>query len=295
MCLKNLRLSARIAGMRNELADALNPACFSGDLATPGATRPPDSLLRDNTRHIRPMPSRLSVVVVEKDRDRALLIVDALRDAGDHDVHVIANDSALARCVSGRNPDIVLVDMTSPCRDMIEQLTLVSGPLERPVAMFVDQTGAGLAKTAFEAGVSAYVVDGLRPDPIRAIFDAAVARFNIFQRMCTELTETRRGARGDKELRIRRQRSLAQHDTAKLADVLLPASGWGERHGTVTNSDRTTSRQRAILPPRARPAATGSNWQSSAGASAGTTPLPLTSPARQFASQPRKTLDTPGG
>ncbi|MGR3633460.1 MAG: molybdopterin-dependent oxidoreductase [Limimaricola soesokkakensis] len=44
-------------------------------------------------------------------------------------------------------------------------------------------------------------------------------------------------------------------DTARLAHVLLPAAGWGERDGSVTNSDRTISRQRAVLPPpgEARP------------------------------------------
>ncbi|MFQ6548656.1 molybdopterin-dependent oxidoreductase [Aestuariibius sp. 2305UL40-4] len=36
-------------------------------------------------------------------------------------------------------------------------------------------------------------------------------------------------------------------DTARLADVLLPATGWGEKDGTVTNSDRTISRQRPAL------------------------------------------------
>ncbi|MEX0276207.1 MAG: molybdopterin-dependent oxidoreductase [Ruegeria sp.] len=40
----------------------------------------------------------------------------------------------------------------------------------------------------------------------------------------------------------------AQTDTARLADVLLPATGWAEKSGTVTNSDRTISRQRAVLP-----------------------------------------------
>lgn len=39
-----------------------------------------------------------------------------------------------------------------------------------------------------------------------------------------------------------------QTDTARLADVLLPATGWGEKTGTVTNSDRTISRQRSALP-----------------------------------------------
>lgn len=44
-------------------------------------------------------------------------------------------------------------------------------------------------------------------------------------------------------------------DTARLADVVLPAAGWAEKNGTVTNSDRTISRQRAVLQPpgQARP------------------------------------------
>ncbi|MFS4580430.1 molybdopterin-dependent oxidoreductase [Phaeobacter sp. C3_T13_0] len=40
----------------------------------------------------------------------------------------------------------------------------------------------------------------------------------------------------------------ARTDTARLADVLLPAIAWAEKDGTVTNSDRTISRQRAVLP-----------------------------------------------
>lgn len=41
----------------------------------------------------------------------------------------------------------------------------------------------------------------------------------------------------------------AATDTARLADVLLPATAWGEKSGTVTNSDRTISRQRPVLTP----------------------------------------------
>ncbi|MBB3691879.1 nitrate reductase [Sphingomonas sp. BK580] len=48
---------------------------------------------------------------------------------------------------------------------------------------------------------------------------------------------------------------VANTDTSRLAHVRLPAAAWGEKDGTVTNSDRTVSRQRAIfpLPGEARP------------------------------------------
>jgi assimilatory nitrate reductase catalytic subunit len=41
---------------------------------------------------------------------------------------------------------------------------------------------------------------------------------------------------------------IADTDTGRFAHVRLPAAAWGEKDGTVTNSDRTISRQRAILP-----------------------------------------------
>ncbi len=48
-----------------------------------------------------------------------------------------------------------------------------------------------------------------------------------------------------------------QTDTARLADVLLPATAWAEKAGTVTNSDRTISRQRSVLPA---PGQTRPDW-----------------------------------
>jgi assimilatory nitrate reductase catalytic subunit len=51
---------------------------------------------------------------------------------------------------------------------------------------------------------------------------------------------------------------MADTDTNAHADVLLPALGWGEKDGTVTNSERRMSRQRAFLPA---PGAARADWQ----------------------------------
>lgn len=137
------------------------------------------------------MQERLRIIIVERDRDRALLIVDSLREAGDHDITVIGEESGLSRRIADIRPDLVLIDIASPSRDMLEELALASGPMERPVAMFVDRSDAGLTRAAIEAGVSAYVVDGLRPERIRPILDAAIARFHMFSRMRNELAATK--------------------------------------------------------------------------------------------------------
>ncbi len=161
------------------------------------------------------MAAPLSIVVVEEDRDRAIAIVDALRDSGDYDVHVIGNVSGLARRIAAFLPDIVLIDIDNPTRDMLEELTLASGPLERPVAMFVSGAAGGLARAAVEAGVSAYVVDGLQPERLKPVMDAAIARFQIMRQMRTELDETRRALEERKVI-----------DRAK--GLLMKAKGVGE-------------------------------------------------------------------
>ncbi len=138
------------------------------------------------------MSERLSIIVVEPDRDRAIMIVDSLREAGDNDITVIGEVSSLPRRISELSPDVVIVDLSNPTRDMLEELTLASSPLDRPVAMFVDQSDDSLTKAAIEAGVSAYVVDDLRPERLHPVISAAVTRFNMFRRMREELAETKR-------------------------------------------------------------------------------------------------------
>ena len=133
------------------------------------------------------MGSYMKIVVIERDRDRALMIIDGLRDAGDFDVTVIGDDPGLHRRLAKINPDIVLIDVANPRRDILEELTLATSPLERPVAMFVDQTDERSTREAIEAGMSAYVVDGLRKDRIKPVLDAAIARFHIARRMRSEL------------------------------------------------------------------------------------------------------------
>lgn len=138
------------------------------------------------------MERRLKITIVERDQARAALIVKSLTQAGDYDLHVVSDMARLTATIAERNPDIVLIDLDNPSRDALEELRLATSPLERPVALFVDQSDAGLTKIAIEAGVSAYVVDGLRADRLKPILDAAVARFTMFRQMRNELATTRR-------------------------------------------------------------------------------------------------------
>lgn len=139
------------------------------------------------------MKDGLSIIVVEPNRDRALQVVDALREVSDKDqIHVVADAGQLTRQIEVFAPDVVLIDVADPSRDRLEELALASGPTERPVAMFVDQSTEGLTAAAIEAGFSAYVVDGLNANRLKPVLEAAIARFRMMQRMRTELLETKR-------------------------------------------------------------------------------------------------------
>jgi two-component system, response regulator / RNA-binding antiterminator len=145
-------------------------------------------LKAENTRE---KPMKLQIVIVEPDEARAKLVMESLEPLGHH-VTVIGELSGLAKRVRDIAPDIVLIDMLNPSRDTLEAMALASGPMERPVAFFVDRTDRDLTQQAIEAGVSAYVVDGLQAERLAAVMDAAIARFQMFRRMRVELETTRR-------------------------------------------------------------------------------------------------------
>ncbi len=137
------------------------------------------------------MTDKLRIAVVEKDRDRALMIIDGLRDAGDYEVTVIGDETGLARRISQIAPDVVLVGLENPNRDVLDALTLASNPTDRPVAMFVDRSDDQVMRSAIDAGVSAYVVDGLTRERIRPVLLAAIARFHMVSRLRAELQATK--------------------------------------------------------------------------------------------------------
>jgi response regulator NasT len=89
------------------------------------------------------------------------------------------------------DPDVILMDLENPSRDVLEQMFQVSRAVRRPVAMFVDQSDSAMIRASVEAGVSAYIVDGLKKERIKPILDLCVLRFNAFAKLQDELERTR--------------------------------------------------------------------------------------------------------
>ena len=133
----------------------------------------------------------LRVAIIEENSVRAAILLDGLREAGVADVEVIDTMTHMLRRLSTADPDVIIIGIENPSRDVLEQMFQVSKLVSRPVAMFVDRSDHGMIQAAVEAGVSAYVVDGLRKERVKAIVDMAVSRFNAFDRLQRELVATR--------------------------------------------------------------------------------------------------------
>jgi response regulator NasT len=133
----------------------------------------------------------LNVLVIDENRIRASVIEEGLRDAGYDSVTIIADMTGLVRRITEINPDVIVIDLENPNRDVLESMFQISRAVKRPIAMFVDKSDEASIEAAVDAGVSAYIVDGLKQERVRPILKMAISRFNAFSRLSRELEEAR--------------------------------------------------------------------------------------------------------
>ncbi len=163
----------------------------------------------------------LTILVIDENALRASIIEAGLREAGHTRVTVLSEVYGAARRISDLQPDVIVIDLESPNRDMLEAMFQLSRSVRRPIAMFVDQSDQWSIAEAVDAGVSAYVVDGLRQERVKPILDMAVSRFNAFSRMSRELEEARSELEGRKLLDrakgiLMKSRGLSEDEAYKM-------------------------------------------------------------------------------
>jgi len=144
------------------------------------------------------MPDTLSILVIDDNAIRASIIEAGLREAGHDRVRVITEIDDVAGQIGAIAPDVVIIDLENPNRDVLEHFFSLSRSLKRPIAMFVDKADLSSIEAAVDAGVSAYVIDGLRKDRVKPILDMAILRFRAFSRMQEELEAARSELQGRK-------------------------------------------------------------------------------------------------
>ncbi len=165
-------------------------------------------------------------MLVDDDLERRALVAAALSDAGLAVVAQLGTADGLLRAVVACTPDVVIIDLESPDRDILENMRCLSRDNPHPVVMFATSSDSDAIREAIEAGVSAYVVNGLSPGRVRSVVEVAVARFRQYASLQSELAEARTSlahrklidrAKGILMERGRRTESDAYHALRKLA------------------------------------------------------------------------------
>jgi response regulator NasT len=136
--------------------------------------------------------AQLRVLIVDQNLARATILEEGLREAGYRDLIVVRDMQNLMRRILDEEPDVILIYLENPNRDVLEKMFQVSRVVRKPVAMFVDSADRGTIEAAIEAGVSAYVVDGLRKERVRSIVEMSVSSFRAFEKLRVELDDTKR-------------------------------------------------------------------------------------------------------
>jgi two-component system, response regulator / RNA-binding antiterminator len=157
----------------------------------------------------------LRVLLVDETFERAALLKHALQEAGYQIAAHVTSSADLPGLVSELKPDVIIISSDSPDRDTLEHLCVISRDQPRPIVMFTHDDDSEKIRVAIQAGVSAYVVDGLKSERLRPIMDVAMARFKEFQSMRRELEKAEEQLAGRKDV-----------DRAK--GILMKQRGWSE-------------------------------------------------------------------
>lgn len=167
------------------------------------------------------MGSSLRILLVDEAPERASALEAALEAAGHTVVARSANAADLTTQIAASGAEVIIVDMNSPDRDTIESLREVTRERPRPILMFVDRSDESMITEAINAGVSAYVVDGLNPARVKPILDVAIARFNQFQSLNDEVAKAKASLAERKVIErakgiLMRERKLSEEDAYRV-------------------------------------------------------------------------------
>ena len=133
----------------------------------------------------------LRVMIVDDSEERSLYLRLMLEQVGYAVVAEVFEPRKIYDAVKTRSPDVIIIDTESPSRDTLEHVALLSETDPRPIVMFSSDAGSDTIREAVQAGVSAYIVDGLTAERVRPIIEVAIARFESYQAVKTELAQVK--------------------------------------------------------------------------------------------------------
>jgi response regulator NasT len=182
---------------------------------------------------------KLKVMLIDEARERSRSIADILKSIDCDVIAIVTPENDLLEQVENHQPDIVIIDIDLPDRDILENLRNVQSSLPRPMIMFSQDDNGHTIRRAVQAGVSAYVVDGIQAARVRPILDAAIATFDQYQLLQKQLEVTRTEL--DKRNKVERAKSILmkQHNIDdKRAYQLIRKTAMDQQRKVVDIAER---------------------------------------------------------
>ena len=134
---------------------------------------------------------KLTVLLVDDSPERRDAVETELTGVACEVIGFASSSENLLARIQGLDPDVLVIDLESPDRDVLDSLESIQSLAPRPIVMFTQDDDGQTITRATRAGVSAYVVDGISQKRVRPILDAAIERFQQFRRLAKELEKTR--------------------------------------------------------------------------------------------------------
>ncbi len=140
---------------------------------------------------VRKKDSPLNVMLVDDQPGRSAMVEKVLSEKGLNVISAIPSCSGLLFQMEQHQPDIILIDLDSPDRDILESLAIINTHNPRPVVMFSREDDPDFISRAVQSGVTAYQLDSVNPDKVKPVIDLAMAQFNAYQSLRKELDSTK--------------------------------------------------------------------------------------------------------
>lgn len=176
----------------------------------------------------------LRILLIDDTEKKVGRLKAALIEAGFEVIEAGSLSIDLPACVETVHPDVVLIDTESPGRDVMEQVVLVSRNRPRPIVLFTDEHDPGVMRQAIQAGVSAYIVEGIQATRLQPILDVAMARFESDQALKAQL--------------LARDQQLAERKRIEQAKgLLMKMKDCNEEHAYTLMRRQAMSRQQKLI------------------------------------------------
>ena len=147
-------------------------------------TKTPNLMTASTSKSVR-------VMLVDDLPERAAIVDKHLVAAGYDVVSRLPTASGLLFQIEQHRPDIILIDLQSPGRDVLESLSVINAHNPTPVVMFSEEEDPSFIEEAVDAGVSAYLMGSFDANRVKPVIDVAIAQFKSFQSLRQALDTTR--------------------------------------------------------------------------------------------------------